>query len=176
MSRAFRLLPIILLVWVLLGFAWRLIQPPDPTVRSQLVNREVPPFVLQPAVDGVPGLTSADLATGEPRLLNLFGSWCVPCIGEAPRARGASAQGSEDRRDRHSRYSRAAFPRSSDVTETLTRESGATRTVAFSSLWGQSGVPETFVVDGKGVIRRQYVGPIGRSDVPKIIAELEELR
>ena len=84
MSRAFRLLPIILLVWVLLAFAWRLIQPSDPTVRSQLVNREVPQFVLQPAVAGVPGLTSADLATGEPRLLNLFGSWCVPCIGEAP--------------------------------------------------------------------------------------------
>jgi len=37
-------------------------------------------------------------------------------------------------------------------------------------------VPETFVVDGKGVIRRQYVGPIGPSDVPKIIAELGELR
>ena len=39
---------------------------------------------------------------------------------------------------------------------------------------GSAGVPETFVIDGKGVIRRQYVGPIGPTDVPKIIAELEE--
>jgi cytochrome c biogenesis protein CcmG/thiol:disulfide interchange protein DsbE len=41
---------------------------------------------------------------------------------------------------------------------------------------GSAGVPETFVLDGKGVIRRQYVGPISSSDVPKIIAELEGLR
>ena len=54
MSRAFRLLPILLLVWILIAFAWRLIQPPDPTVRSRLVNREVPQFVLQPAVPGIP--------------------------------------------------------------------------------------------------------------------------
>jgi cytochrome c biogenesis protein CcmG, thiol:disulfide interchange protein DsbE len=175
MSRAFRLLPIILLVWVLLAFAWRLIQPPDPTVRSQLVNREVPQFVLQPLVDGVPGLTSADLATGEPRLLNLFGSWCVPCIGEAPvledlQRRGVKIDGIAIRdtasgvsaflRRHGNPYARVGSDPNSNVQLAL----------------GSAGVPETFVVDGKGVIRRQYVGPISSSDVSKIIVELKELR
>ena len=84
MSRGLRLIPIILVVWILGTFAWRLIQPSDPTVHSQLVNRELPRFELPSPVPGSPGLRSADLVSGEPRLLNLFASWCVPCIAEAP--------------------------------------------------------------------------------------------
>ena len=41
---------------------------------------------------------------------------------------------------------------------------------------GSSGVPESFVVDGKGVIRYQHIGPIERSDVPMILAKLEQAR
>ena len=175
MSRAFRLLPIILVVWVLLAFAWRLIQPPDPKVRSQLVNREVPEFVLQPLVGGVPGLTSADLATGEPRLLNLFGSWCVPCIGEAPvleelQRKGVKIDGIAIR-DTAGGVS-AFLRRHGNPYARIGSDPNSNAQLAL----GSAGVPETFVVDGTGVIRRQYVGPIGPSDVPKIVAELEDLR
>jgi cytochrome c biogenesis protein CcmG/thiol:disulfide interchange protein DsbE len=41
---------------------------------------------------------------------------------------------------------------------------------------GSAGVPETFVIDGKGVIRLQYVGPIGPADVSKVLEELEKVR
>jgi cytochrome c biogenesis protein CcmG/thiol:disulfide interchange protein DsbE len=41
---------------------------------------------------------------------------------------------------------------------------------------GSSGVPESFVVDGKGVIRYQQIGPIGASDVPMILSKLEQAR
>jgi len=174
-SRAFRLLPIILLVWVLLAFAWRLIQPPDPTVRSQLVNREVPHFVLQPAVAGVPGLTSADFATGEPRLLNLFGSWCIPCIGEASvleelQRKGVKIDGIAIR-DTESGVS-GFLKRHGNPYARIGSDPNSNVQLAL----GSAGVPETFIVDSSGVIRRQYVGPIGASDVPGIIAELEKLR
>ena len=175
MSRAFRLLPILLLVWILIAFAWRLIQPPDPTVRSRLVNRDVPQFVLQPAVPGIPGLKSGDLATGEPRLLNLFGSWCIPCIAEAPvleelRNKGAKIDGIAIR-DTDAGVS-AFLKRHGNPYARIGSDPHSNAQLAL----GSAGVPETFVVDGKGVIRRQYVGPIGPSDVPEIIAELEELR
>jgi cytochrome c biogenesis protein CcmG/thiol:disulfide interchange protein DsbE len=39
---------------------------------------------------------------------------------------------------------------------------------------GSSGVPETFVVDGKGVIRYQHIGAIGPQDVETILARLRE--
>ena len=41
---------------------------------------------------------------------------------------------------------------------------------------GSSGVPESFVVDGRGIIRYQQVGPIGDEDVATILAELEKAR
>jgi cytochrome c biogenesis protein CcmG/thiol:disulfide interchange protein DsbE len=41
---------------------------------------------------------------------------------------------------------------------------------------GSSGVPESFIVDGKGVIRYQHIGPIERSDVGRILARLEQAR
>ena len=175
MSRAFRLLPIILLVWILIAFAWRLIQPPDPTVRSQLVNREVPQFVLEPAIPGIPGLKSSDLATGEPRLLNLFGSWCVPCIAEAPvleelRSKGAKIDGI------------AIRDTSTGVSAFLERRGnpyqriGSDPTSSVQLALGSVGVPQTFIVDRKGVIRFQHIGPIEPDDVPDVLARLEEVR
>ena len=41
---------------------------------------------------------------------------------------------------------------------------------------GSSGVPETFVVDGKGVIRRQYIGALTTANIPGVIQELKEAR
>ena len=41
---------------------------------------------------------------------------------------------------------------------------------------GSSGVPESFVVDGKGIIRYQHIGPIEHDDVPMIMRKLEQAR
>jgi len=36
---------------------------------------------------------------------------------------------------------------------------------------GSSGVPETFIVDGRGIIRYQHMGPIEPGDVPSLVAQ-----
>jgi cytochrome c biogenesis protein CcmG/thiol:disulfide interchange protein DsbE len=41
---------------------------------------------------------------------------------------------------------------------------------------GSSGVPETFVVDGKGVIRHQHIGDIRPENVEQIVAAWEAAR
>ena len=175
MSRELRLLPIILLIWILGTFAWKLIQPSDPTVRSQLVNRQVPAFALPAAVSGVPALRSSDLATGEPRLLNVFASWCVPCIAEAPvldelRAKGARIDGIAIR---DTPEAVAAFlRRHGNPYERI----GSDRNSSVQLSLGSAGVPETFVIDGKGVIRLQHIGPVKPEDVPGILAKLEEVQ
>jgi cytochrome c biogenesis protein CcmG/thiol:disulfide interchange protein DsbE len=38
---------------------------------------------------------------------------------------------------------------------------------------GSSGVPETFVVDGKGIIRHQHIGDIRADDLDEILAAWE---
>src|SRR5206468_6657092 len=60
MSRGLRLIPIVLLTWLVGGLAWRLIKPPSPEVPSQLVNFATPQFELSAAMPGKPGLKTAD--------------------------------------------------------------------------------------------------------------------
>lgn len=175
MSRGLRLLPVIFIVWVLGTFAWKLLQPSDPTIRSQLVNRQVPEFSLASPIKQVPALTSKNLATGEPRLLNLFASWCVPCIAEAPvleelKARGVQIDGIAVR-DRPT--SIAAFLQRNGNPYARIGSDPNSR-VQFAL--GSSGVPETFIVDGKGVIRVQHIGAVKQEDIPRLLAEMEKLR
>ena len=175
MSRALRLLPIILVVWIVGTFAWRLIEPNDPTIRSQLVNRSVPPFALAAAAPGSAGLKSADLTTGKPRLLNLFASWCVPCAGEAPvlaelRRRGVEIDGIAIR-DTPGGVE-AFLQRYGNPYSRI----GSDPTSRAQLALGSAGVPETFVIDGKGVMRLQHVGPIHESDIPIILEALEKAR
>jgi len=39
---------------------------------------------------------------------------------------------------------------------------------------GSSGVPETFVIDGKGMIRHQHIGDIRPEDIPNILDQLRK--
>ena len=175
MSRGLRLIPIILLLWLVVGLAWRLVKPADTAIPSQMVERPVPPFVLPPAIGGKAGLTAADLTTGQPRLLNIFASWCVPCIREVGvlgelKRRGARIDGIAVR---DTPGALAAFlARNGDPYERI----GADRQSEVQIAFGSSGVPETFVIDGKGVIRRQYIGALNASNIPGVLRELEQAR
>ena len=173
MSRGLRLIPIILLLFLVSGLAWRLIKPADPAVPSQLVYRPLPAFSMSAAIPGKGGLESSDLAKGEPRLLNIFASWCVPCIGEAPvlmelKRRGVKidAIAVRDTPD-----AIAAFlAEHGDPYERLGSDPRSNTQMAL----GSSGVPETFIVDGKGVIRRQYIGPLTKANIPGVLQQLAE--
>ena len=175
MSRWLRLTPVVLLVLVLAALVWRLANPEDTTIRSKLAGKPVPQFVLPPVLPGKPGLASADLARGKPRLLNVFASWCVPCIAEAPllhelKRRGVAIDAI------------AIRDRPEDVADFLARYGdpfdriGSDDNSRVQLALGSSGVPESFVVDGRGVIRYQHIGPIEPDDVPLILAHMEKAR
>ena len=67
----------------------------------------------------------------------------------------------------------AAFlARNGDPYERIGSDAQSEVQIAF----GSSGVPETFLIDGKGVIRRQYIGPLNASNIPGVVRELEQLR
>jgi len=175
MSRGLRLIPIILLLWLVVGLAWRLVRPADTAIPSQMVERPVPSFALAPGVDGKTGLAAADLAAGQPRLLNVFASWCVPCVTEVKvlgelKRRGVRIDGIAVR---DTPGALAAFlAENGDPYERIGSDPQSETQIAF----GSSGVPETFVIDGKGVIRRQYIGALKQSNIPGVLRELEQVR
>jgi len=158
----------------LLGlFAYMLSQPKDEFVESAMIGEPMPAFDLPAAVVDRPGLSSADLADGQPKLLNVFASWCVPCAAEAPNLAKLEASGANI-------VAVAIRDRPADVAAFLERYGnpfsriGKDDISAVQLSIGSSGVPETFVIDGQGVIRYQHIGDIRDSDVSVLLAELRE--
>src|SRR5918997_73357 len=146
-----RWLPIALLALIVAALGWRLANPQDTTIRSRLAGKPVPAFVLPPAIPGKPGLASSDGPQAQPRLLNLFASWCVPCIAEAPVLAELDRRGvaidAIAIRDRPADV--AAFLAShGDPFERIGSDDNSRVQLAL----GSSGGPQSFVVDGRGVI------------------------
>ena len=163
------------LVLALLGFAgWRLASPSEnPDVTSQLVGKPLPALSLPeivPETDGIEGPVS-----GAPYLINLFGSWCVPCIAEAPQLEAIARAGIpidgiavRDEPDAVARF----LARNGDP---YLRIGADPDSQAMLEL-GATGVPETFLVDAEGIVRAHWQGPIEADDVPDVLARVEALR
>ena len=76
--------PLAAFVLVFVLVATGLFAPADRAVKSAMVGKPVPAFSLPSLVPGKPAVSSAGFADGKVRLINVFASWCVPCIAEAP--------------------------------------------------------------------------------------------
>jgi len=154
---------------------YQLTQPKDEFVDSAMIGKPMPRFALRAASPDRPGLALADLKDGTPKLLNVWASWCVPCIAEAPQLAALAAQGAPI-------VGVAIRDRPEDVAAFLARNGNPYQRIGADDLSelqlaiGSSGVPETFVVDGKGVIRYQHIGDIRAEHVPLLLEKLREAR
>ena len=175
MSRAVRFAPVVVLLLIIAALVWRLATPTDTNVHSTLEGQRIPAFSLPALIPNKPALASADLATGEPHLVNVFASWCVPCITEVKvlqrlRDKGVHIEGV------------AVRDRARDLADFLAQNGdpyeriGSDPESKVQISLGSSGVPESFVVDGRGVIRYQHIGPVEPSDVPLILSKIERAR
>ena len=153
-------------------FAFQLSRPKDDFVHSAMIGQTMPDFELKQAVDDRPALASGDLKDGRPKLLNIFASWCVPCAAEAEQLAELQRQGADI-------VGVAIRDKPEDVAAFLATYGnpftriGADDISAVQLAIGSSGVPETFVIDGKGVIRYQHIGDIRERDIATLMAELK---
>ena len=174
-ARAFPYWPLAIFVALalLLGIGLTL----DPReIPSPLIDRPVPQFRL-PAVQGrTLGLASEDLR-GEPSVVNVFASWCTACRDEHPLWMEVS-------RNR-------AFPlhglnykdQPADAAKWLAElgdpyvRTGADIDGRVGIDWGVYGVPESFIVDKRGVIRGKIIGAVTREKLDKeVLPLLRQLR
>ncbi|EQA97956.1 alkyl hydroperoxide reductase [Sphingobium baderi LL03] len=164
-------LPLVLFLGFFGLFASGLLKPDDRVISSKMVGRPLPAFTLPAAASDRPPLASSQLATGKPRLLNIFASWCLPCAAEAPQLMALKRAGAEI-------DAIAIRDARADVDAFLRRYGnpyariGLDARSAVQIAMGSSGVPETFVIDGKGQIAYQHIGDIRADDVPMILDRL----
>lgn len=170
-----------LFLWAAIGvtvalfalFALQLSRPKDEFVESTMIGKPIPAFALKPATADRPGLASADLADGKAKLLNIFASWCIPCAAEAPQLAALQQGGAQI-------VAVAIRDKPEDVAGFLARYGNPYTRIGRDDISevqlaiGSSGVPETFVVDGKGVIRYQHIGDIRDADVARLQDELRK--
>ncbi|WP_430737366.1 DsbE family thiol:disulfide interchange protein [Psychrobacter sp. VH5] len=155
------LIPLIVFIGLLVMLYMRLGKPTD-IVTNTALERPVPPFELPLLSDTSRIMTNENLPD-QPFLLNVWGSWCPTCIIEHPflmqlEERGVNLVGvnyKDDIGDALSYLNRGGDPFSMSIQDL----SGQ-----FALDLGLTGAPETFVVDGKGVIRQHIIGEVNESN------------
>lgn len=165
--------PLVALAGFLALAGYMLTKPKSEFVESRMIGQPLPYFALPAAVPDRPGLSNKDFATGKPRLLNIFASWCLPCAAEAPHLTELAARGADI-------TGVAIRDRPEDVAAFLARHGNPFSAIGKDDLseiqlaLGSSGVPETFVIDGKGRITYQHIGDIRAENVATLLKKLEE--
>ena len=155
------LIPLIVFVGFIIMLYLRLGQPTD-IVTNTALERPVPTFEL-PLLSDTSRMMTNDNLPKQPFLMNVWGSWCPTCIVEHPflmqlEERGVNLVGvnyKDDIGDALGYLNRGGDPFSMSIQDL----SGQ-----FALDLGLTGAPETFVVDGQGIIRQHIVGEINESN------------
>jgi cytochrome c biogenesis protein CcmG/thiol:disulfide interchange protein DsbE len=177
--------PVIAFALIAGVFALQLWTGDDGELESALIGKPAPEFDLPPlaglldaAGNQIPGFGRADLI-GEVTLVNVWGSWCVPCRAEHPYLMELAADERFQLLGLNQQDSTAGalgfladFGNPYDAVGVDPRQ-------RVSIEWGVYGVPETYVVDREGIIRYRVVGPLDEArlanelmpEIEKVLAE-----
>ena len=162
MKRALWTLGIFVALVALLAVGLRL-NPRE--VPSPLIGKPAPPFELPLLTEPDKRFSQKDML-GKVWIMNVWASWCPPCLVEHPVVTQISRSGIapvvglnyKDARD--------------DALPWLKRNGNPYQLIVFDANgrigidYGVYGVPETYVIDRKGVIRYKHIGPLS-ADVVK---------
>ena len=145
-------------------------------VPSPLIGKAAPAFTLPKLHEPAQSMTPADLK-GQVWLLNVWASWCDTCRDEHPLLVELSKQklmpilglNYKDKNDEALRWLKQfGDPYQFSMVDADGR---------IGIDYGVYGVPETFVIDAKGVVRFKHVGPLNPGVIDgKIVPLLKELQ
>ncbi len=159
MRRVLYLLPLLAFFVLVAWFALALRPNYDPqTLPSAMIDKPAPAFDLG-SLNGGSDLSLSGLK-GQVVLVNFFASWCVPCRIEHPLLMRLAA-------DEHvALYGIDYKDRPEDARRILAQLGDPYRAIGLDPdgvtgiNFGVYGVPETYVIDKTGEIRKRFVGPL----------------
>lgn len=151
-------LPVIIFM-VLAVFMWRGLYMDSRTLPSVLIDRPLPEFQLRSLELGDRLVTTADLPDG-PFILNIWGSYCLPCLQENPIFMAAKEQNiipiiGLNYKDRDEAARDWLELNGNPFELNIIDDTGR-----YGIDLGVYGAPETFLVDANGVIRFKHIGVI----------------
>lgn len=167
-KRSWAMAPLVIFAVIAGLFAFALTSGDPTKLPSALIGRPVPQTEFPPLeglVDNgqpVSGFSAADLAKGQVSVVNFWASWCVPCIEEHPllialkEQTGVALYG-VNYKDQPEAGRRFLGRYGNPFTAV-----GVDRAGRNAIEWGVYGMPETFVINGRGEIAYKHVGPVSK--------------
>ena len=158
MNKIIRFIPLVLFI-ALGAILYRGLSLNPQEIPSALVDQKLPSFQLPQLLKPEVTLTEKDLK-GDIVLLNVWGTWCVYCKYEHPYLVDIAKSG------RVSLYGLNYKDIRADAKQWLIDYENPYILSVFDEQGrlgielGVTAAPETFVIDGEGIIRMKHVGPI----------------
>ena len=135
---------------------------------SPLIGKPAPEFSLSDVMDETRIVTNAALK-GQVYVLNVWASWCLPCRQEHEELLTISRTKTVpiiglDYMDQREKAKLLLQQLGNPYSAVPYDKDGR---VAID--WGVTGVPETFVIDSKGIVRVHYAGPLNDEALARLV-------
>ena len=175
MKKQLLILPSILFLLILLIFFYLLIIDRNPNeLPSNLLNKSVPKFEAESLLKEKK-FVSSDVFGKKIKLVNFFATWCKPCRDEHNYVKLFSNQerievigiNYKDNKQKAIGWLKELGNPYSNI--------AVDKNGRIAIDWGVYGIPETFVVNSKGIIKYRHVGPITKKIYKKINLIINEI-
>lgn len=177
MSRWIYLVPVLAFALIAFFLFKSLTAPAPQTIPSALINKPVPDRTLVALDAQTQGFGPADFRQGKVILVNVFSSTCIPCRQEAPALDRLAKQPGI------TLYGFVWKDKAQSARAFLAEVGNPFTRIGFDGDgkagldWGVYGWPETYVVDGKGIIRFKYIGALSDDIIrDQLMPEIEKAK
>ena len=175
MKKQLFIIPFILFLLILLTFFYLLAIERNPSeLPSNLLDKNVPKFEAESLLKNEKFISSKEFGN-EIMLVNFFATWCKPCREEHIFIKRFSNEKEikvvginyKDNPKKAIQWLKNLGNPYSDVP--------IDKNGRIAIDWGVYGIPETFIVNSKGIIKYRHVGPITKKIYKKINLLIKEI-
>jgi len=158
---------------ILISFFYLLnIERDSTVVPSVFLNKKAPEFESFSLFEKKRKIFSSKEIGKKITLINFFASWCKPCSDEHPYLLNLSKNSQIkiigiNYKDDENQAIEWLKKRKNPYEIVITDKTGR-----ISIDWGVYGIPETFIINSKGIIKYKLVGPVTKQNYKKIVSTI----
>jgi len=173
MKKKILLFPLSIFLFILIVFFYLLNSNRNPSdLPSVLINKKVPVFEAESLLDKKKFISTEEFGN-KTTLVNFFASWCAPCLEEHVYIKRLS-------RDKKLRIIGINYKDNSNNAIKWLDKLGNPYSIVLTDSnaeigidWGVYGIPETFIINQKGIIKYRHIGPINEKNFDSIYLKIK---
>ena len=175
MKKQIFIFPFLFFIFILLAFFYLLMTERNPSeLPSNLLNKNVPKFEANSLIKNEKFISSEEFGN-EIVLVNFFATWCKPCLEEHSYIKRFSSE-------KKIRIIGINYKDNKKATINWLNKLGnpysdipIDKDGRIAIEWGVYGIPETFLINSKGVIKYKHIGPVTEKIYKKINVLVEKI-